>query len=63
MLVTLFDNFWWMIFPLGFCLMALVRSLLRDEENHRTISLIRSYTDQGKEAPAELLALLRRSAY
>ncbi|MFT4075366.1 MAG: hypothetical protein QM647_07510 [Asticcacaulis sp.] len=63
MLVTLFDHYWWMIFPLGFCVLSLVRSLLRDEENRRTLSLIRSYTDQGKEPPAELLALLRRCTY
>jgi len=37
-----------------------MRAVLRDDESRRILSLIRSYTDQGKEPPAELLALLKR---
>jgi hypothetical protein len=63
MFVALFDHYWWVVFPLAFCLMGLVRTVLKDEENRRTMSLIRSYTDQGKEPPVELLALLTRRKY
>ncbi len=60
MFVTLFNQYWWLLFPLGFGLFSLIRTILRDEESRRILSLIRSYTDQGKEPPAELLTLLKR---
>jgi len=60
MFVTLFNQFWWLLFPLGFALFGLIHMILKDEEKRRAMSLIRSYTDQGKEPPAELLALLKR---
>ena len=60
MFVTLFDRYWWLMFPLVFCVFGLVRTLLKDEESRRILSLIRSYSDQGKDVPPELLALLKR---
>lgn len=60
MFVTLFNQYWWLLFPLAFGVFGLVRVILKDEENRRTMALIRSYTDQGKEPPVELLALLKR---
>jgi hypothetical protein len=60
MFVTLFNQYWWLLFPLAFGLFGLIRMVLKDDETRRTMALIRSYTDQGKEPPAELLALLKR---
>jgi hypothetical protein len=60
MFVALFNQYWWLLFPLGFGLCGIIRTVLKDDENRRTMSLIRSYTDQGKEPPAELIALLKR---
>jgi hypothetical protein len=60
MFVTLFNQYWWLLFPLAFGLFGLIRTILRDEESRRILSLIRSYTDQGKDVPPELLALLKR---
>lgn len=60
MFVTLFNQYWWLLFPLAFGLFGLTRTILRDEESRRILSLIRSYTDQGKDVPPELLALLKR---
>jgi hypothetical protein len=60
MFVTLFTHYWWLLFPLGFGLSCLIRMILKDDENRRAMALIRSYTDQGKEVPPELLALLKR---
>ena len=60
MFVTLFNQYWWLLFPLGFGLFGRIRTGLKDDESRRILSLIRSYTDQGKEPPAELIALLKR---
>jgi len=60
MFVTLFNHYWWLLFPLSFAVFSVMRAVLRDDESRRILSLIRSYTDQGKEPPAELLALLKR---
>ena len=60
MFVTLFNQYWWLLFPLTFGLFGLIHMILKDDENRRAMSLIRTYTDQGKEPPAELLALLKR---
>ncbi len=60
MLIPFFNHNWWLLFPLSFAVFSLIRNLLRQEESRRILSLIRSYTDQGKEPPAELIALLKR---
>ena len=63
MFVPLFNHYWWLLFPLSFAVFGVMRTVLRNEESRRILSLIRSYTDQGKEPPAELLAMLRRCNY
>jgi len=60
MFITLFNQYWWLLFPLTFAVFGVMRAVLKDEESRRILSLIRSYTDQGKEPPAELIALLKR---
>ena len=51
---------WWLIFPLSYLVWGVVKMVMRDEQHRRTLNLIKAYADQGKEAPAELYALLKR---
>lgn len=60
MFVTLFNQYWWLMFPLGFGVFGIFQAVLKDDENRRAMALIRSYTDQGKDVPPELLTLLKR---
>ena len=60
MFEPLFNHNWWLLFPLSFAVFGVMRTVLRNEESRRILSLIRSYADQGKEPPAELIALLKR---
>jgi hypothetical protein len=56
----LFRDYWWLIFPIFGMYMA-VRGMSHSERNTRNvIDLIKTYTDQGKEPPAELLQLAAR---
>ncbi len=53
----LFRDYWWLIFPIFGMFMA-VRGMSHSEHKTRdVIALIRTYTDQGKEPPPELLHL------
>ncbi len=51
---------WWLIFPLSYLVYGVVKMVMQDEQHRRTLNLIKAYADQGKEAPAELYALLKR---
>lgn len=53
----LFRDFWWLIFPIFGMLMAVWGMIQSDNRSRQVISLIKSYTDQGKEPPPELLKL------
>ena len=54
---SLFRDFWWLIFPIfGMCL-AVWGMIQSDRRGRDMIGLIKSYTDQGKEPPPELLRL------
>ena len=59
MFATLFSHYWWLLFPLGYLTIGLVRCIIRDEERRRVMRLIKSYADQGKDVPPELLNLLK----
>lgn len=54
----LFRDFWWLIFPIFGMLMAVWGMIQSDNRSRQVISLIKSYTDQGKEPPPELLKLV-----
>lgn len=56
-LTALFYSFWWLIFPIFGMTMGLVGMLLSDRRATRTMDLIKSYVDQGKDPPPELLKL------
>jgi hypothetical protein len=52
-------SFWWLIFPLGWGFAGLLRVIFRHHRAEQTLALLKSYADQGKEPPPELLQLLR----
>ena len=55
----LFYSFWWLIFPIFGMAMGVMSMWQRHARANRTIDIIKSYADQGKEPPPELLAALR----
>jgi hypothetical protein len=56
---TLFSRFWWLIFPLFWMAYAMVRLWLRHSRANRSLDILKSYAEQGKEPPAEVLAALK----
>jgi hypothetical protein len=52
-----FRDFWWLIFPLFGMVMATMGMFQSERRSNQAMSLIKSYIDQGKEPPAELLKL------
>lgn len=57
-----FHDFWWLMFPLFGMLMALMGMFQDDRRSQKTIELIKSYIDQGKDPPPELLKLATQDA-
>jgi len=57
----LFQSFWWLIFPIFGMGMGVLGMIQNDQRTRRTMELIRTYVEQGKEPPAELLKLAQRS--
>lgn len=55
----LFNRYWWLIFPIFGMITGLLHMNQRHDANNRMLDMIKSYADQGKEAPPELLAALR----
>jgi hypothetical protein len=53
----LFRDFWWLIFPVFGMLIAIWGMASSERRTASVLDLIKSYTDQGKEPPAELLRL------
>lgn len=56
-----FARYWWLMFPLFGMLMAIWGMSQSERQSKNVVDLIKSYTDQGKEPPAELLKLAARS--
>jgi hypothetical protein len=54
-------NFWWLIFPIFGMYMAVQGSRSQDRRTRDAITLIKSYTDQGKEPPPELMQLVSKN--
>jgi len=57
----LFRDFWWLIFPIFGMGMAVTGMSQADRRTKTMVDLIKSYTDQGKEPPPELLRLAAQS--
>jgi len=57
-----FRDFWWLMFPIFGMLMAVMGMFQDDARSQKTMDLIKSYIDQGKEPPPELLKLATQDA-
>src|SRR5471032_3508163 len=55
----LFSHFWWLIFPLFWMVAVMARLWSRHSRANRALDIVKSYADQGKEPPAELLKTLQ----
>lgn len=60
MMEDLFRDYWWLIFPLFGMFMAVRGNASSERSQQRVLDLIKTYTDQGKEPPPELLAMARQ---
>ncbi len=49
-----FFGFWWLIFPLGWMVLALVRTLSCYNYDRERLRILKSYADQGKDVPESL---------
>ncbi len=59
--VSLFQGYWWLLFPLGFFIAAGFSSFMRYKRTQAKIELLKTYAAAGKEPPAELIASLDAS--
>ena len=50
----LFTHVWWLIFPVMFFAMGMIRIILKNDYRRRKLDLIKSYIDNGKEVPDAL---------
>ncbi|MGE0739893.1 MAG: hypothetical protein AB7O98_01015 [Hyphomonadaceae bacterium] len=57
----LFRGYWWLIFPIFGMAMAILGMIQSERRTDRVMDLIRSYADQGKEPPPELLRMAAQS--
>ncbi|HET7084285.1 MAG TPA: hypothetical protein VFI23_05915 [Rhizomicrobium sp.] len=54
-----FPRFWWLIFPLFWMICALAWGWSRHSRANRALDIIKSYADQGKDPPPELVKSLQ----
>lgn len=60
----LFRGYWWLMFPVFGMFIALVGMFQAENRSRQVMKLIKSYLDQGKEPPPELLKMAQeRSDY
>jgi hypothetical protein len=57
-----FSDFWWLMFPLFGMVMAVMGMFQDDARSAKAMNLIRTYVNQGKDPPAELLRLVAQDA-
>jgi hypothetical protein len=55
----LFHAYFWLIFPIGFGVMAMLGAYLHHKRFQRALELIQACATQGKEAPPEVMALIQ----
>lgn len=53
----LFIQFWWLIFPIFGMIMAIWGMIASERRAREAMGVIKSYVDQGKEPPQELVDL------
>ena len=51
----LFSRYWWLIFPLFWMCAAMARLWSRHSRANRALDIIKTYADQGKDPPPELV--------
>lgn len=56
-----FAAYWWLMFPIFGMFMAVQGMNQSEKRARRTLDLIRSYVEQGKEPPPELLKLAQKT--
>lgn len=60
----LFTGYWWLMFPVFGMFIALIGMFQAESRSRQVMNLIKSYVDQGKEPPPELLKMAQeRSDY
>lgn len=59
-MADLFENFWWLLFPLGFFLIAGWNSFMSYQQTKAKIDLLKTYAAAGKEPPASLVESLEK---
>jgi len=59
-LYWLFNRYWWLLFPLFWGISQMVKSVLRHKRAQAALEVLQSYASQGKDPPAELVAVLRQ---
>jgi hypothetical protein len=57
----LFSRFWWLIFPIFWMTYGLFWGWSRHSRANRSLDIIKSYADQGKDPPPELLKTLQQA--
>jgi hypothetical protein len=55
----MFGHFWWLIFPLFWMIFALAWGWSRHARANRALDIIKTYADQGKDPPPELVRSLQ----
>lgn len=60
--VEFFARYWWLMFPIFGMALAFYETISSDRRTRSTMDVIRSYVQQGKEPPPELLALAARQS-
>jgi len=53
----LFRGYWWLMFPIFGMFIALIGMFQSENRNRKVMELIKSYVEQGKDPPPELLKL------
>lgn len=56
-----FAHYWWLMFPVFGMVMAIMGMFQSERQQRSMIDLIKTYTDQGKEPPPELVKLASQS--
>jgi hypothetical protein len=56
----LFNRYWWLLFPLAWAIGQMIKNFLRHARAREALQVLKSYAEQGKEPPAELVAVLRQ---
>ena len=55
-----FSSYWWLLFPLGFFIFGSWDRWLAYRRSQDRLELLKSYTNQGKDPPPELMKVLQR---